>query len=397
MATLGEIEDAVARRARRRCARRVPAAVRVAVPVAAAHHEPARDPDDGRRVRRAGRPVGPHARHPRRRRRRSRSARSCSRSTSRSTAPAPGPTIRSRSSPNELKELVAHVRDVEAALGDGVKRGPSDEERVEMYAKARRSVVAACAIPAGTRITRDMLTIKRPGHGIAPKFIDALVGRVAGRRHRRRRRPHLGDAVSARVRLVFDEGPGVGLGHRRRMEALARGARRAAATTVVLVPLGRDDRDRPRDVVVVDSYRVRADDRAFARAGVVVAVDDLARDLAVDLVVDPSPGAVGARAPPRAPGARRRGLRARPRPARRRRDRSRRSTAGRARARDHRRGRRRRHRRAASPRRSTPSLPDVEIRLVVGPWGSTRRARRRRSGARARRARGRARPRRRSS
>ena len=71
------------------------------------------------------------------------------------------------------------MRDVEAALGDGVKRGPSDEERVEMYAKARRSVVAACAIPAGTRITRDMLTIKRPGHGIAPKLIEALVGRTA--------------------------------------------------------------------------------------------------------------------------------------------------------------------------------------------------------------------------
>jgi sialic acid synthase SpsE len=81
--------------------------------------------------------------------------------------------------PGELKELVAHVRDVEAALGDGVKRGPSDEERVEMYAKARRSVVAARAIPAGTRVTREMLTIKRPGHGIAPKLIEALVGRVA--------------------------------------------------------------------------------------------------------------------------------------------------------------------------------------------------------------------------
>ena len=81
--------------------------------------------------------------------------------------------------PDELRNLVAHVRDVESALGDGVKRGPSDEERVEMYAKARRSVVAACSIPAGTRLTREMLTVKRPGHGIAPKLIDALVGRTA--------------------------------------------------------------------------------------------------------------------------------------------------------------------------------------------------------------------------
>ncbi|MGQ0825053.1 MAG: N-acetylneuraminate synthase family protein [Actinomycetota bacterium] len=81
--------------------------------------------------------------------------------------------------PAELQQLVRHVRDVEAALGDGVKRGPSDAEGVEMYAKARRSVVAACAIPAGTTVGREMLTVKRPGFGIKPKFIDALVGRVA--------------------------------------------------------------------------------------------------------------------------------------------------------------------------------------------------------------------------
>lgn len=81
--------------------------------------------------------------------------------------------------PGELKELVARVRDVEAALGDGRKRGPSEAEAAEMYGKARRSVVAACAIPAGTPITRDMLTVKRPGFGIKPKFIEALVGRCA--------------------------------------------------------------------------------------------------------------------------------------------------------------------------------------------------------------------------
>jgi len=81
--------------------------------------------------------------------------------------------------PEELKQLVRHIRDVEAALGDGVKRGPSDLEAEEMYTKARRSVVAACNIPAGTSISRDMLTVKRPGFGIKPKFIDALVGRVA--------------------------------------------------------------------------------------------------------------------------------------------------------------------------------------------------------------------------
>ena len=81
--------------------------------------------------------------------------------------------------PAELSLLVSHIRDVEAALGDGHKTGPSDEEAVEMYAKARRSVVAATSIPAGTTITRAMLTVKRPGTGIAPKHLDLVVGRRA--------------------------------------------------------------------------------------------------------------------------------------------------------------------------------------------------------------------------
>ena len=48
------------------------------------------------------------------------------------------------------------------------------------------------------------------------------------------------------------------------------------------------------DVLVIDSYRVRADDRAVVHGRVVAAVDDLDRDLAVDLVIDPSPGKTGA-------------------------------------------------------------------------------------------------------
>jgi sialic acid synthase SpsE len=83
--------------------------------------------------------------------------------------------------PDELIQLVRQIREVEAALGDGIKRGPSDEESREMYEKARRSVVANCDIRAGTRLTRDMLTVKRPGFGIKPRFIDALVGRTATR------------------------------------------------------------------------------------------------------------------------------------------------------------------------------------------------------------------------
>jgi sialic acid synthase SpsE len=90
-----------------------------------------------------------------------------------------GPDHPFAAEPQELRDLVAHIRDTEAALGDGVKRGPTPEEAEEMYAKARRSVVAAACIPKGSVITAGMLTVKRPGHGVKPKYIELLVGRTA--------------------------------------------------------------------------------------------------------------------------------------------------------------------------------------------------------------------------
>lgn len=85
--------------------------------------------------------------------------------------------------------------------------------------------------------------------------------------------------------LVYDEGDG--WGHERRMRALGKSleARGAAPS---LCPL-RSPVSSPR--IVVDAYTARADDPASFDAEVIVAFDDLMRDLAVDLVVDPSPGA----------------------------------------------------------------------------------------------------------
>lgn len=81
--------------------------------------------------------------------------------------------------PDELKALVAAVREVEAALGTGRLEGPSEPESGEMYQLARRSVIAATDIAAGTEITEAMLTVKRPGYGVKPRDIGLLVGRVA--------------------------------------------------------------------------------------------------------------------------------------------------------------------------------------------------------------------------
>jgi N,N'-diacetyllegionaminate synthase len=90
----------------------------------------------------------------------------------------PGPDHPFAIEPGELKAMVRQIRDVEAALGDGMKLGLAPEEE-EMYQKARRSLVAARDIARGTPIERSMIAIKRPGFGIRPKFVDLVVGRVA--------------------------------------------------------------------------------------------------------------------------------------------------------------------------------------------------------------------------
>jgi sialic acid synthase SpsE len=81
--------------------------------------------------------------------------------------------------PNELRELVSGIRAIEQALGNGRLEGPSELEAQEMYTLARRSLIAARDIPAGTVISREDLVVKRPGFGIKPKDIDHVVGRRA--------------------------------------------------------------------------------------------------------------------------------------------------------------------------------------------------------------------------
>jgi sialic acid synthase SpsE len=91
----------------------------------------------------------------------------------------PGPDHPFAIEPDELRALVAGIREVEAAMGHGRLEGPSEEEAGEMYRLARRSIVAAAAIPTGSTIAREQLTVKRPGFGIAPKHMDLVVGRTA--------------------------------------------------------------------------------------------------------------------------------------------------------------------------------------------------------------------------
>jgi N,N'-diacetyllegionaminate synthase len=79
--------------------------------------------------------------------------------------------------PPELEAMVRGIRIVEKALGR-TRKGLEPVER-EAWLYARRSVTSTVAIPRGTRITREMLTWKRPGTGISPRYFEMVVGRTA--------------------------------------------------------------------------------------------------------------------------------------------------------------------------------------------------------------------------
>lgn len=89
----------------------------------------------------------------------------------------PGPDHQASLEPAELNQLIQGIRTVEKALGNGLKR-PSPEE-LRNRAVIRKSLVAACHIPAGTIIRDYMIKIKRPGTGLAPKFKVEVIGRRA--------------------------------------------------------------------------------------------------------------------------------------------------------------------------------------------------------------------------
>jgi len=88
----------------------------------------------------------------------------------------PGPDHAASLEPVELRLMVDSIRHVEVALGTGIK-SPAPCEMPNMSV-ARKSVVAARALPAGHRLETGDLGIKRPGNGLAPKLLPELIGRT---------------------------------------------------------------------------------------------------------------------------------------------------------------------------------------------------------------------------
>lgn len=91
----------------------------------------------------------------------------------------PGPDHAASLEPQELKAMVAAIRNVEIGLGDGIKRVTAGEELNRSV--SRKSIVARDSIGAGEEFTTENITTKRPGTGISPMRWDEVVGRGASK------------------------------------------------------------------------------------------------------------------------------------------------------------------------------------------------------------------------
>ena len=88
-----------------------------------------------------------------------------------------GPDHKASLEPKELKAMVDAIRNIEKALGDGIKQPtPSETPNIEVV---RKSIVANCDIKKGDIFTTQNLTVKRPNNGINPMKWDSIIGKIS--------------------------------------------------------------------------------------------------------------------------------------------------------------------------------------------------------------------------
>lgn len=88
-----------------------------------------------------------------------------------------GPDHKASIEPGELRQMVTSIRNIEAAMGDGVKAvTKSEKENIDV---ARKSIVAAINIKKGEVFTSQNITTKRPGNGVSPMMWNDVIGRKA--------------------------------------------------------------------------------------------------------------------------------------------------------------------------------------------------------------------------
>lgn len=90
----------------------------------------------------------------------------------------PGPDQLASLEPDELKNMVHSIRNIEDAIGGTGIKEPSESE-IKNISIARKSIVAKTSIQKGDRFTEFNITTKRPGMGLSPMKWDEVIGKVA--------------------------------------------------------------------------------------------------------------------------------------------------------------------------------------------------------------------------
>jgi N,N'-diacetyllegionaminate synthase len=94
-----------------------------------------------------------------------------------------GPDHKASLEPHELESMVTAIRNIEKALGNGIKK-PSPSERPNIPV-AQKSIVAARPISTGEILDEKNLAVKRPGTGLNPMRWDEVVGTRAMRDYKK--------------------------------------------------------------------------------------------------------------------------------------------------------------------------------------------------------------------
>jgi sialic acid synthase SpsE len=95
----------------------------------------------------------------------------------------PGPDHRASLEPHELTAMILGIRNIEKALGTGIKK-PSPSE-LKNKPITRKSIVASNPIKKGETFSENNITVKRPGTGISPMRWDEIIGCKAAKSYRR--------------------------------------------------------------------------------------------------------------------------------------------------------------------------------------------------------------------
>lgn len=85
-----------------------------------------------------------------------------------------GPDHSASLEPEELREMIANIRQAETMVGDGIKVPQPCE--IEASVLVRRALFASKDLPAGHQVTADDVVILRPAQGLLPRYFDTLIG-----------------------------------------------------------------------------------------------------------------------------------------------------------------------------------------------------------------------------